>query len=152
MRTTKILLLTTLAAALVAGALLAQPGPPPGGGPPGGGPHVRGMLWETLAADYDGNGDGQITLEEFGGAEATFELFDRNGDGVLTEDDSGRRFGQRMRMHHGPGGLILRVADGDGDGKVTAAEWQALFDDLDADDDGEISEDELPLARLRSRR
>lgn len=128
---TRIILTTTLLAALLAVVAVAQPG---------GGPwHRGGMPWETLAADYDQNQDGQITLEEFGGAEGTFAHFDHNGDGVLTEDD----FNGRMRMRPFMGGFIVRAADADGDGAVTTAEWQTFLGALDADGDGLVSEDEI---------
>ncbi|HEX9732875.1 MAG TPA: EF-hand domain-containing protein [Thermoanaerobaculia bacterium] len=130
---TKIILTTTLLAALLAAVAVAQPGRR-------GGPwHRGGLPWETLAADYDQNQDGQITLEEFGGAKGTFEHFDRDGDGVLTEAD----FPSRARMRQHFGGFLVLAADADDDGAVTTAEWQSFLAELDADADGLISEDEL---------
>jgi len=125
---TKIILTTTLLAALLAVVAAAQPWHRGGGVP-----------WETLAADYDQNQDGRITLEEFGGAQGTFAHFDHDGDGVLTEDD----FGGRVRMRRFFGGFIVRAADADDDGAVTTAEWQTFLGVLDADADGVVSEDEI---------
>jgi Ca2+-binding EF-hand superfamily protein len=44
---------------------------------------------------------------------------------------------------HGP----MSAADADKDGNVTAAEWTALFEKLDANSDGALSADELPIRR-----
>jgi Ca2+-binding EF-hand superfamily protein len=44
----------------------------------------------------------------------------------------------------GPHTAALHHGDADGDGAISAAEWQALFANLDANSDGQLSGDELP--------
>jgi Ca2+-binding EF-hand superfamily protein len=36
---------------------------------------------------YDANGDGRVTRAEFPGTDAVFERADRNGDGVVANND-----------------------------------------------------------------
>jgi Ca2+-binding EF-hand superfamily protein len=47
----------------------------------------------------------------------------------------------------GPHSPALHHGDTDGDGAISAAEWQALFARLDANSDGQLSGDELPGKR-----
>lgn len=137
--------LTLLSAILVASVATAGPGH-----------RGRGsQFWDGLAADFDQNQDGQITLEEMSGAEATFEHLDRNADGVVSEADFGRGHGMRGRRMGGPragrmgGGFLAHLADGDGDGAVTSAELDAFLAGLDADGDGLIGEEEIRAALER---
>jgi Ca2+-binding EF-hand superfamily protein len=47
----------------------------------------RRVLGEDFVARFDLNGDGKVTLAEFGGPPAAFRRADRNGDGVITKGD-----------------------------------------------------------------
>ena len=140
----------------------------------------------------DVNGDGQITLEEFQAmTQSQFEKMDANGDGVLSEEEMGRRrFHMRRMAKAGP--HLLKAADNDGDGALSSDELDAfltqvadesgeninptkvaeilghdldripenaptvsveqirtMFDHLDSNDDGVVSEDEQPRYRMR---
>ena len=55
--------------------------------------HGRGQKGEGMTREAtDLNGDGDVTLEEFlGSADSWFTQKDRNGDGVITTADFGRR-------------------------------------------------------------
>ena len=61
----------------------------------------------------------------------------------------GQRRGAPLRSGHGPEGTFMRhsskvaEADGNGDGAVDAAEWNALFAKLDADSNGKLEDEEL---------
>ncbi|MEQ1724661.1 MAG: hypothetical protein ABL882_01890 [Sphingopyxis sp.] len=67
----------------------------------------------------DANGDGTITRAEANAAaEARFARMDANGDGRLTSED--RAAGQERRR-----GEIFGRIDGDGNGNISRAEWDA---------------------------
>ena len=99
-------------------------------------------FWAHLSAELDADQDGVITREEFDQGASRFPHLDHNGDGVLTEDDfaGGPGFGDPEQGR--PGAPF--PADADGDGAVTAEEWQAHFEQLDVDGDGTLSSAELP--------
>jgi hypothetical protein len=115
---------------LVATVALAQP---PGDAPPYG-PH--GILQEL-----DANGDGQISREEFDSVDL-FDRLDTNKDGVLNPED---HRGLRHRPVH-----LVRLADADRDGTVTAAEWSGFLAAADPDNNG-LVEKEAVQALLQER-
>ena len=103
MRASKVLYLTGVVLACLAFAATARAGeevkedkadkPPPSRG-------------KKMMERWDGDGDGQVTLEEFKTAmaemaERRFEAMDADEDGVLTEEEftKGRRQGPRGRRH-----------------------------------------------------
>lgn len=121
---------------------------------------VPAQLWERLQkADADGNG--AVTVEELAaqrprpdvrpGPEQMFERFDQNQDGQVTADEA-------------PEGLWAKIqkADADGNGGVTLDELkafrpegdrrggpggagpEALFKEHDANQDGKLTQDEVP--------
>src|SRR5262249_9795263 len=83
-----------------------------------------------LMQALDANGDGQITREEFQKVDL-FDLLDTNHDGVLNRDDF------PARGMHGPEHL-LRLADEDRDGTITAAEWSRFLAAIDPDNKGVV--------------
>jgi Ca2+-binding EF-hand superfamily protein len=108
-------------------------------GGPGSGP--EGMLMrhhESKMEKADTNGDGAIDAAEWN---ALFTTIDTDKSGKLEREE--------LMRHHGappPEALAFMIAhhaDGDGDGKVTAAEWKAHVAELDDNGDGTLSAGEL---------
>ena len=128
-----------------------------GMGPGGMGPGAmgRGMMMGGIDADQSGD----ISAEEAAAhAEVMFALMDGNADGVLEAGEFGAgRMGmmnpwapgtaQAMQERHAQ---RFAARDGDGDGKVTMAEFlaaeKAQYDAADKDGDGKVSPWELRAA------
>ena len=128
---TKLFLAAALAGTMLGGAAMAAQDAPQGRG--------GGMMMRA-----DTNGDGSISRAEFTAqAEARFARMDKNGDGFITADEMGGKGGR--------GGGRLMAADTDHDGKVSHAEFTAMaaarFARMDANNDGEITADEMPAPR-----
>lgn len=114
-----------------------------------GGKGKSGRMMKHLL-EADANDDGQITKAEAEAFKsAKFDEIDKNGDGVLSDDErpgrkGGDKAGRKGRMHK---------ADADGDGQVTKAEFIAgtsrWFERLDADGDEVITKAELENAKAR---
>src|SRR5262249_26403050 len=91
-------------------------------------PARRRHDWAWLAARFDRNGDGRIVRAEFTGPPEFFAQLDRDRDGAITESDLDwsqrspwvRQEAQALRL--------FREIDRDGNGRITAAEWQEYFD------------------------
>lgn len=98
--------------------------------------------WERFQERFDTDGDGRITREEFEAGADPFARFDRNDDGVLTDDDFPRRERGHFRARHRGLGIAI-LADADRDRTVTADEWQAFLAALDDDDDGVFDREDL---------
>jgi thiol-disulfide isomerase/thioredoxin len=97
--------------------------------------------WPQMLASYDANGDGRLAGDEFPGTAERFAALDRNRDRMLTESDhrwnvepSSANFQQNLRR-----------IDADDDGRVTAAELQAMTEQL-LDGQEFLSIEELRLA------
>ncbi|MGD9497170.1 MAG: EF-hand domain-containing protein [Armatimonadota bacterium] len=123
--------------------------------------------WERMLERFDTNDDGQISADEFQGAPRVFTLLDQNADGIVTQDEA-TRLGRRMADQPAgpfapqePGAAqgrgrafaaLLQRLDRDADGKLGRTEWPGrpeVFDQLDANADGFISEDEMAAGRER---
>lgn len=106
---------------------------------------------------------GKLTKEDFDArARERFARIDKNSDGVLDaaeiEGSIGERRGWRGRMGKGDGagmreggrmgGRMMKRFDADKDGKVTAEEHAAglrkIFAEMDLDNDGKITDADLP--------
>lgn len=104
--------------------------------------------------EADANNDGVVTRQEFDASRtAHFARLDADGNGQLTREE--------MRQHAGGqrgqrGGHQLSRADANSDGNITRDEFLArptqMFDRLDANNDGVISEAERPQRRERGER
>lgn len=100
---------------------------------------------DELLSEADSDSNGEVTFAEFQaflpcGTQADFDALDDNGDGVITADD--------VPFVVPPCIDVLNDADGNADGSVTFAEFQATyprgtqadFDGLDTDGDDVITE------------
>ena len=135
----KPLLIPTALAALTATSVFAA-------GTPGAG----------FLENWDTDANGEVTLAEVAEKRAdVFVTFDENGDGVLTADeyvafDEARAADQANEKGRGNGGhgkasvgMTLEFNDTDGNGEVTAAEFngesEAWFSILDRNGDGVVT-------------
>lgn len=132
-------------AALGAGFVMAQPGP---GGNRGGFDGPRPPLPIVEALDADGNGN--LSPDEIDNATQALLTLDKNSDGRLTRDEFLPRMGGRWGGRAGvdrPGRLepaAQNAAGGRDPEKIVKRLMQ-----FDENDDGELSESELP-ERLRN--
>ena len=123
-------------------------------------------------AKMDANGDGVLDQADREARRAQrFDRIDANSDGAISRDefaakhrghregaDDGERRGKRghkgMRGHRS-GMHMLRMADTDGDGAVSQAEFTAgamkMFDAADADNDGTVTDAERKAAHAKLR-
>jgi Ca2+-binding EF-hand superfamily protein len=131
----------------VSGTALAQDAPPMP--PQGGGGQMRQFQMPSFA-ELDKNKDGKISRDEFP-SQFPAQMFDRidtNHDGFIDETEWNA---MRARFGGGGGGprtgeSLLKLLDANGDGKVSRDEFAkilTLFDVLDKDHNGELSQDEL---------
>lgn len=111
----------------------------------------QGPGQHNFIADFDTDGDGQVSLDEFPGPDAHFSQLDADKDGYLSEDEApkGPPSGQMGGGHKGPGqgNGAMADLDKDGDGLVSQDEFPGPddhFTRFDTDKDGYLSEDELP--------
>ena len=125
-----------------------------GRGGPGGREWGEGRHGDHLER-ADANHDGNITREEFlAGPTRMFDVLDANHDGVISADerasarqrmDGERREAREHRPH----------PDANNDGLLSRTEWNqagaAMFDQLDANHDGRVTEQEAEAARPHGR-
>lgn len=90
----------------------------------------------------DKNGDGVADRNEFvNSAQSMFDRLDKDGNGLLSEDELQREGGRRFK------GGDRGDADANGDGVIDRTEWiasaQSRFEKMDKDGNGVLSEDEM---------
>ncbi|WP_444454770.1 EF-hand domain-containing protein [Rhodobacter capsulatus] len=165
----KSILKTTMMAALVSGVALsvalpvsaqeAPPAPPAAGGPAMMGPDGMGPMgqpWPQFDLKaFDKDGDGKVTMAEVqAGRAERVKGIDADGDGLLSADEmiaadlamEKSRIEERVKDR-------IAAQDANGDGKLSAAEMMVppgparLFDRIDANDDGAVTDEELAQAR-----
>jgi Ca2+-binding EF-hand superfamily protein len=137
--------------AVMVTGVLAQDAPPmPPGGQPGGG--MRMQVQMPSFADLDKNKDKKISRDEWPSQMRpdSFDRIDTNHDGFIDEEEFN---GMRNRfagggMGGGPrtGESLTKLLDANADGKVSRDEFAkilSLFDILDKDHNGELSQEEL---------
>jgi len=102
-------------------------------------------------AMLDKDGNGQISKQEFDAAHASMGMREDMGKRGGGDGHWGRGHGHGGRG----GGMMLRMADANGDGTITKAEMDAAaakhFDAMDADKDGKITVAERQAAHEKLR-
>ena len=139
---------------------LAQGAPPAAPMAGAGGPDGSAPVW--LQFDFkafDKDGDGKVTRAEVqAGRAERVKAVDADGDGLLSAEEmiAADLVREKVRVEDR---VKARIAaqDADGDGKLSAAELMVppgaarLFDRIDADNDGAVTEAELTQARAAMR-
>lgn len=106
---------------------------------------------QEKARSMDANGDGMVSAAEHAdAARMKFEKMDANKDGFVTAaemDQSSMAMGKDQQMRQPATADRIKMMDGDGDGKLSAAEYAAatkkMFDNADTDKNGMISRAEM---------
>ncbi|MEA3404076.1 MAG: EF-hand domain-containing protein [Armatimonadota bacterium] len=106
------------------------------------GPADARARWQVMLQRFDADGDGQLSQEEWPGRPEVFQRMDPDGDGVITEQDVEALRGARQQRAN-PALTLIRMMDENGDGQVSADEWQKYFDTTDVNDDNMVSMAEL---------
>lgn len=98
--------------------------------------------WDWLAARCDKNADGAVDRSEFPLSGDVFARMDRTWDGKLTSHDfDWSKDGSLCRQKEATFALFKPV-DKNSDGRITADEWQALFEQA-AKQKGYLNEEQL---------
>lgn len=149
---TKIVVGTIALVAVSAAALMAVPVFAKGQGHGQMGGQGDRPSFETLDTD----GDGSITIVEIKArAVEKFAQQDTNGDGILTVEELTTAMLERARTHTEEKiERMISWRDTDGDGALSQAELgggmgERMFNRLDANKDGAISEEEFEVASER---
>jgi Ca2+-binding EF-hand superfamily protein len=109
------------------------------GGPGGMGPPEGAQLKQ-----FDLDGDGKLTRDELDRAlHAEFAKWDKDKDGTLNTDEARALNDERRKTPNGLSPVFDWNADGRIDFKEFANQLLALFDRLDANSDGVLTEDEM---------
>jgi Ca2+-binding EF-hand superfamily protein len=130
-------------------AALAQdlPPPPPPGAGPGGGQMMRFQM--PSFAELDKNKDKKLSADEVPFPPNIFERLDENKDGFVDEEEFNR---SRQRFMGGGGGgprlgdTLGKLLDANRDSKISREEFARInqvFDALDRDRNGELTQEEL---------
>ncbi len=130
-----------------------------GMGPDGMGPGMGGRMGPGMGMSFallDTNGDGQVTVEEIEARQAArFAAADADGNGGLSAEEM-VAMAETQRLEMLTDAMTERLAriDDNGDGQVQAEEMTArmpnpvmMFDVMDADNDGAITQAEFDAAR-----
>ena len=108
---------------------------------------------QPLGRRADVNHDGVVSREEYLAARAAqFDRFDRNHDGYLDSADADALPEPAGRLFQ----AMERLADADGDGRVSRAEFNGMptrgFDRMDANQDDVLEPDEMQRAVQNTQR
>jgi Ca2+-binding EF-hand superfamily protein len=86
--------------------------------------------WQWLAQHFDRNKDGKISRQEFPGSAKLFARLDRDGDGYLTADDLDWSNQSLFLQHQARANMLFQLMNTKRNGRITAEDWQALFQKL----------------------
>lgn len=101
-----------------------------------------------ILTESDANADGRVTRREYDAHRADiFARLDRNGNGVVSQEDAPRIRIAKRKFTQKPE-QALAMADKNGDGMLSRAEWNKperdVFALVDQDEDGIIILADLP--------
>nr|WP_298686447.1 hypothetical protein [uncultured Dongia sp.] len=116
----------------------------------------QGEMSAKFFKRFDADSDGKVTAAEWPKeGRMTLADVDVNGDGAVTADEFGKMHKPRDGKKAEGGKDGFARLDTDKDGKVSAAEWNALGDKMfarmDENKDGKIAKDEMPKPRKRDK-
>lgn len=84
--------------------------------------------WTWMAVRFDRNKDGVVTADELKGSARLFRALDRDGDGAVSKED----LDWSPRSRHLQGRALARgrfgQMDRNGNGRITLAEWDQVFE------------------------
>ena len=119
----------------------------------------RGMMGDSISFEQlDADGNGEISREEFDARySAWIKAADANGDGMLQKEELEAHIMEQVRvMVERKSESMFNRLDSDGDGAVSDTELQQkmgksrnedrMFDRLDSDDSGSVSAEEFESA------
>ena len=125
---------------------------------------AHGAGWEQFLQGADADGNGTISRDEFAGPDHAFARIDADGDGQITQEEAAasaltrhaqRGLQGRQRAQIDPQERWqrwLEHADADASGTISREEFPApaeLFAKIDADGDGQITQDEALVMPAR---
>jgi hypothetical protein len=105
-------------------------------------PSISRYTWKWFASRFDANADGTIRRAEFTGPDAAWERLDRDHDGAIAATDFDWSEGSAWYRMARQGSRRFDMIDSDGNGRITAGEWQAFFA-IVADGKDHLTNDDL---------
>ncbi len=122
---------------------------------------------DTKFRDWDKDGNGSLSREEYPGHPGNFRALDTDNDGSLSVEEFHHRSGPGAPPDARADGAAVRDSqwraardeefrrfDGDDDGVLTRGEWRgrpSAFDGMDADRNGVVTRDEYARGAGRAR-
>jgi hypothetical protein len=84
--------------------------------------------WTWLVSRFDANDDGELSTGELPDRKSLIRRLDRNRDESLSADDFDWSDRSAFARESGISGMWFRQGDKDSNGKLSLAEWNALFE------------------------
>lgn len=98
-----------------------------------------------LIEQYDNDGDGAISTDEWPGRSEWFQKLDRDRDGHVTAKDLNWLPDSPLAKASNNAKMLFRQLDADGDGQVSSVEWQEYMQKLSQGRAHLTQDDLLPL-------